>query len=948
MIRSERLNPFLLLWTASVRQFVRGQGRRLRVVILALLISLAGSSVNAADQVIWQEAESLSETGGWSNDSQHVDIMGSPYLLATGTGHPVADAVGNIPVREAGTYRLWVRCRDWYPPHSPGQFNVSVGGKESSTSFGKTTNDAWQWIDGGDFDLKSGDTELRLADRSGWWGRCDAIVLATGDFMPANKAGALAEQRLTYAGVSPRIEDAGQFDVVVVGAGSSGLGAAIAAARNGIKVAFVQDRPVLGGNSSSEIMVPPMGVIGTGEDRINVTGIAEELYPVQQWTNFADSGHLAEVVARETNISLYLNTRATGVEMIDEGTISAVLGLNVHSGRRLRFRAPLFIDTTGHGWIGFYAGAQWRMGTESKSEIDETLAPEKANPHTMGNCLYRADFKDMGQPDPFETPVWAYHYRSPGDFQKPVERIKEIIRPEAYDKATRGPGRPINATGSKRGGAFTWYVELGGMSNIIDDAEKIRDELFRLHVGLWGYSKNYDPKGIKANRNLRMVWLNYVPGVRESRRLMGDYIMTQKDFDENQNHPDIVAFTDWGIDDHQPYGYFTQGIDAIHVYGGKRTGMPYRSFYSRNISNLFMAGRCMSASHMALAGVRVQRPMTATGQVVGTAAAIARKCDVKPRGVYEDHLMELQQTLLKDGCYIPGVKNMDPNDLARTARTKFPTLVDGWNREIKKVSKAVPWRSDPIGFQFAKLKTIACVHLSLANRHSSAAFAVDGLVGGEWKQLASTPGKSKQRRYVISFDPIETKQVRFRLIRSSAPVAVAEVRIYSEPGRSTEGGLPEAAGFPSMIDNVPVDPKHIAEKFPGIVVDDLSAQLTGEWIHSTFSKPVVGSSYQHDGNKGNGQASVSFSAKLPKPGIYEVRLAYVPNRNRASSVPITVTFSGGTKTIKVNQKEYPPIDGKFVSLGKYRFEAEGTVSITNVATNGYVIADGVQWLSVEN
>ncbi|MCP4858102.1 MAG: FAD-dependent oxidoreductase [Fuerstiella sp.] len=915
--------------------------------MFALLILLSGNVTSAQEIVIWQEAESLSEVGGWSNDSQHVDIMGSPYLLATGVGRPVADAIGKVTVTETSTYRLWVRCRDWYPSHSPGRFSVSIGGRKSSTSFGKADADAWQWIDGGDFELVAGDTEVRVIDRSGWWGRCDTIVLATGDFTPANEPDALAAQRLRYAGVSSKVKDVGPFDVVVVGAGSSGLGAAIAAARNGIRVAFVQDRPVLGGNSSSEIMVPPMGLIGKGEDRINVTGIAEELYPPQGWTSFADSVHLARVVARESNISLFLNTRATGVEMFDKETISAVLGLNVQSGQRIRFRAPLFIDTTGHGWIGFYAGAEWRMGTEARSDSDETMAPEKANTHTMGNSLYRADFQDVGRKDPFETPAWAYQYNSPTDFRNPIERTKQIIRPEAFDKAIRGPGRPISSSGSKRGGAFTWYIELGGMSNTIEDAEKIRDELFRLHVGLWGYAKNYDPRGVKSNRNLRMVWLNYVPGVRESRRLVGDYLMTQKDFDENQNHPDVVAFTDWGIDDHQPHGYFTQGIDAIHVYGGKRTGMPYRSFYSRNIDNLFMAGRCMSASHMALGGVRVQRPMAATGQVVGTAAAIATKYGASPRGIHEDHLVELQQTLVKDGCYIPGVRNSDPDDLARTAGTNHPALVDGWNREITRVSRAVPWRSDPIEFQFAVPKKIACVHLSLANRHNSSTFAADALVDGEWKQVASISSKFKQRRYVFNFDPIETKRVRFRLIRSSAPVAVTEIRIYSEPGRSTEGGLGEAAGFPSAIDNVETQPKAVAEEFPGIVADDLSARRTGKWIQSTFSTPVVGGSYLHDDHRGDGAAIAIFNAKLPRPGIYEVRLAYAPHENRASNVPVTVTFAGGTRNITVNQRVKPPIDGKFISLGMYAFEAEGAVSITNVATDGYVIADGVQWLPVD-
>lgn len=902
--------------------------------------------VSAAEPVvIWQEAESLAEAGGWSNDSQHVDVMGSPYLLATGAGFPVADAVGQVEIQTAGSYRLWVRCRDWYPSHSPGRFEVAVGGKAATVTFGKANRDDWQWIGGGSFELAEGKTELRLKDLTGWWGRCDALVLVKGEFQPSNDLATLGQQRLEHAGVSPEVEDAGKFDVVVAGGGSSGLGAALAAARHGAKTALIQDRPVLGGNGSSEIMVPPMGMHGVPPDQVNVTGIAEELYPEQAWTNFGDSQHFAMLAAKEPNLSLFLNTRATGVEMKSGDTIGAVLGLDVRSGRRLRFAAPLFIDTTGHGWIGYYAGAEWRMGTEARAEFGESLAPVEANPYTMGNSLYRADFKDMERPEPFETPEWAYQWESPSDFKEPVPRVKEAIRPEAYDKATRGPGRPIDSTGAKRGGAFTWFVETGGMSDTVQDAERIRDELFRIHAGLWGYAKNRSPDGIEANRNLRMVWLNYVPGVRESRRLLGDYVMTQRDFDEDVKHADVVAFTEWGLDDHHPHGFFTEGIDAMHIYGGKRIDIPYRSLYSKNIRNLFMAGRCMSASHIALSGVRVQRPMAATGQAVGTAAAIAAREGITPREIGEKHLTGLQQALLQDGCFLPGIANRDPLDLARKAQTAFPALIDGWNRGIRGVSEPVRWRSEPVELRFPGPERVSCVHVSLASRHHAAAFAVDALAGGRWKQLAETPGKQKQRRYVVNFDPVETEGVRFRLLRSSGPVALTEIRIYARPGRATADGLPEAVGFPTVADNPGGEGK--MESFAGTVVEDRDAECTGSWFRSTFGKPVAGGSFQHDGGAGDGRATARFWTLLPKPGRYEVRLAYVPFPNRATNVCVTIAHSGGSKTVLVNQRKTPPIEGKFLSLGVFPFEKEGFVEITNDNTDGYVVADGVQWLEQE-
>ncbi len=613
------------------------------------MIGAQALSVSAA--VVWQEAESMGETGGWSNDSQHMDVMGSPYLLATGLGKPVKDAVATVSVPEPGRYTLWVRCRDWLPSHSPGQFQVLVNGTASAVAFGKADSDAWRWVDGGEFPLGRGDVELRLRDTSGWWGRCDAIVLAADGFTPANDREQLAEQRLQYAGVNSGIRDMGSFDLVVVGGGPAGMGAAIAAARNGIKVALIQDRPVLGGNASSEIEIPPMGYIGNPPDRRNVTGITAELFPTQGWSNFGDSAHYAEVVAAEEDISLFLNTRGTGVEMDGKARIKAVIALDVRTGQRLRFAAPLFADTTGHGWIGHYAGAESRMGQEARSEFNESLAPVEPGSRTMGNSLYKAVFATRKDPVPFNCPAWAYQWDEASDFE-PLgshRRSRAIVRPDNFDEPSRGTGRN---PGNDLNGAIShaWWVEYGGVKNTIEDAEHIRDELFRISLGLWNYAKNHNPNTKAGNTNRELVWLNYVPGVRESRRLMGDYVMSQRDYDDRIVHDDTVAFTDWGPDVHHPEGFWVRGNDCIHVYQGRRTSIPYRTLYSRNIENLFMAGRCHSATHIAFGGTRVIRPMCATGQAVGTAAAIATRYNTTPRGVYESHIPQLQETLILDGC----------------------------------------------------------------------------------------------------------------------------------------------------------------------------------------------------------------------------------------------------------------------------------------------------------
>ena len=744
------------------------------------------------ERVIWLEAEQFEKRGGWSNDSQFVDLTGSPYLLATGVGRPVDDAVTTARIRQKGKYRLWVRCKDWLPDHSPGQFQVLVGDKPSTVTFGKAKNEAWQWVAGGVFELQAGETKVRLHDLTGWWGRCDIVILAQEGFEPSNVPEKLAQQRVKYCGVTPDVKVMGHYDVIVVGGGPAGLGAAVAAARHGCKVAFIQDRPVLGGNASSEIEIPPMGYIGNPPDRVNVTGLAEEFFPKQGWNNFASSRKIERIVRKEKNISLFLNTRATGVEMAAKDRIKSLLALNVHSGQRQAFLAPLFIDCTGHGWVGYYAGAEYRMGQEARAEFNESLAPVKAGKLTMGNSLYKAEFKCHDKPIRFQCPEWAYKWTSSEDFE-PLDshrRIGDVRRPENFDRASRGKGRN---PGNNINGAVVhaWWVEYGGMLNTIEDAEKIRDELFRISIGLWNYAKNNNPNTIDKNKNRELVWLNYVVGVRESRRLVGDYIMSQQDYDKQVVHPDTVAFTDWGPDVHHPEGFWVRGNDCIHVYKGRRTSIPYRTLYSKNIKNLFIAGRCHSATHIALGGTRVMRPMCMTGQAVGTAAALANKHHTTPRGIYEYHIDQLQQALLKDGCYLMGVKNTDAKDIALSAKVTASSsdagmgaenVNNGWNRVFGKERNAwapAPKAAGPhwVQLQLRRATDIDTVHVTFENRDVD--FRIEAWSDGKWRSVTKVASNGS-RHHVVHFEPINTDMLRIVVPKASAQFAVCEIRVYKE------------------------------------------------------------------------------------------------------------------------------------------------------------------------
>lgn len=613
---------------------------------MAYTLGFLGLGESLAQSVIWLEAEQFQQLGGWVNDAQFVDQMGSPFLLAIGLEGPVEDAVTTVTIPQAGRYRLWVRNRDWLPEYSPGRFQVVLGDRVIEHVFGANKKGEWIWEDGGEVELPAGPLVIKLHDLTGHYSRCDAIVLANDPgFRPAGELGPLARQREVYGGVSREIQTLPAYDTVVVGGGLAGTFAAVASARMGCRTALIQNRPVLGGNASTEILVNPEGDTTREPLDPGEGGIIEEV----RGDVFGYSERLLQLVKNQPNLDLFLNTHATGVEMETATRIKSVIALNVTTGERFRFPAKIFIDCTGDGSISVWAGAEYRHGREPRSMYNETRAPEvgDVNKGTMGGTLRYAT-EQLAQPVSFRAPEWAHKFPKCSDFN---------------------PGRHPQL----RFGGWQWVIEYGGELDTYKDAEIIRDELLRIIWGMWDHAKNHCPQLKEEATNFKLTWVSYVVGKRESRRLMGDYIMTEHDIANQTLFPDRVSYGGWGIDIHPPKGFYDPGPPAIFSHKVKFS-VPFRSLYSKDIENLMMAGRCISVTHAALGATRVMITCGLQGQAVGTAAGFCKMHDTTPRGVYERYISDLQQQLLKDGCYIIDLPNQDPQDLARTAKVSASSV----------------------------------------------------------------------------------------------------------------------------------------------------------------------------------------------------------------------------------------------------------------------------------
>jgi hypothetical protein len=438
-----------------------------------------------------------------------------------------------------------------------------------------------------------------------------------------------------------------QVDLTVVGGGLAGLCCSITAARQGLRVVLIQDRPVLGGNASSEVRLWALGAtshMGNNNRWAREGGVIDEILVENLWRNPEGNpvlvdALLLEWVTREPNITLLLNTSVLSVEKNESGAIASVGAYCSQNETEYTVSARLFCDASGDGVIGYLAGAAFRLGAEASSEFGEGLAGPEPTLELLGHSLYFYS-RDTGKPVTYVPPSFA------------LRDIREIPR---Y--------RQLRVTDS---GCNLWWLEYGGHMDTVHGTEEIKWELWRVAYGVWNYIKNSGDFPEAAN--LTLEWMGMIPGKRESRRFEGDYMLRQQDIVEQRAHYDAVSLGGWAIDIHPAGGVYSAAPACMQWHAKGVYQVPFRTMFSRNIPNLFLAGRILSASHIAFGSIRTMLTCAHNGQAVGMAAAICTEHSISPRDVADPkHITRLQQRLINCGQYIPGVVSADPADLVRNA-----------------------------------------------------------------------------------------------------------------------------------------------------------------------------------------------------------------------------------------------------------------------------------------
>jgi hypothetical protein len=580
------------------------------------------------------EAEDFENHGGWVVDSQFEAQMGSPYLLAHGLGRPVADATTTVPVDEAGPYEVWVRTRDWAPPHGPGRFTLSINGAVLETEFG-VNGDGWAWQSAGKVRLPKGEVGLALHDLTGFDGRCDAIYLSRDGVAPPDAVDAGARSwRKRLRGLPADPVDGGEFDVVVVGGGIAGCAAALTAARLGQAVALIHDRPVLGGNASKEIGLMPRGAQG------------KLLLEFAQRTEDGDLAALSLLQAEPT-ARIFLEHRIIAAERQGD-RIASVVAVQAKGGAERRFRGKMFIDTSGVAMLGVLVGAETLFGREARADFDEPMAPEQGDEMHHGNTLFfRTRMAD--HPAPFPDVPWAT------EVSKDYANLSgQLTKPGAENGAgpvvNTNPDNPTFQFSAEPTEAWmnqfpaTHYWEYGQWLDPYTSGELVRDYLMRALYGTFSNVKKLEPE---QYANLEFDWMAFVAAQGEFRRYRGDHVLTENDIRDHTRYNDMLVDNDGFFCIHCAWNPGEGKYDfrlkdwIMDLRDQKPYGIPFRCLYSANIDNLLMAGKHISVTHVAGSSVKLMGNGAQHGVATAAAAFLANTYGTTPRGLYDAHLEEL-------------------------------------------------------------------------------------------------------------------------------------------------------------------------------------------------------------------------------------------------------------------------------------------------------------------